>query len=58
MLNRMCTVTQNCPLGEPGRTLFYVGLPPLWVSVDGDIMFFPMSRRAPFWGLQQTNMNE
>jgi len=36
----------------------YVGLRSGWGSVDGDIMFFPICRRAPFWGLLQTNVNE
>jgi len=30
------------PLGEPGRTPLYVGLPSLWGSVDSDLMFFPI----------------
>jgi hypothetical protein len=29
----------NDPLGEPGRTPLYVGLPSAWGSVDGDFMF-------------------
>ena len=46
-------------LGEPGRTPLYVGLPSAWGSVDGDLMFFLyIRRRAPFWGLRQTNINE
>ena len=48
----------NDPLGEPGRTPLYVGIPSSWGSVDGDLMFFPIYRRAPFWGLWQTYMNE
>jgi hypothetical protein len=31
----------NGPLGEQGRTQFYVGLPSPWGSVDGDHMFSP-----------------
>jgi hypothetical protein len=31
----------NDPLGEPGCTSFYVGLPSGWGSVDSDLMFFP-----------------
>ena len=31
----------NVPLGEPDRTLLYVGLPSTWGSVDGDQMFSP-----------------
>jgi len=31
----------NDPLGEPGRTQFYAGLPSTWGSVDGDQMFSP-----------------
>jgi hypothetical protein len=46
------------PLGEPGRTPLYVGLPSVWGSMDGDLMFFPICRSTPFWGLQQTYMNE
>jgi hypothetical protein len=26
--------------------------------MDGDLMFFLICRRAPFWGLRQTYMNE
>jgi len=48
----------NDPLGEPCRTSLYVGLPSVWGSVDGDLMFFPICRRASFWGLRQTYMNE
>jgi len=29
----------NGPLGEPGRTSLYVGLPSTWGSMDGDQMF-------------------
>jgi len=32
----------NDPLGEPGHTLLCVGLPSAWVSVSGDLMFFPI----------------
>jgi hypothetical protein len=46
------------PLGEPGWTPLYVGLPSAWGSVDGDFRFSPICRRAPFWGLRQTYMNE
>ena len=53
------SVVVNNPLREPGRTPSYVGLPSTWGSVDGDLMFFLyLCRRAPFWGLQQTYMNE
>jgi len=48
----------NDPLGEPGCTPLYVGLLSAWGSVDGDLMFFPICRQAPFWGLRQTYMNE
>jgi hypothetical protein len=48
----------NDPLGEPGRTPLYVGLPSAWFSVDGDLIFFLIRRRAPFWGLRQPHMNE
>ena len=30
----------NDPLGEPGHTPLYVGLPSSWRSVDGDLIFF------------------
>ena len=33
----------NDPLGEPGRTPLYVGLPPAWSSMDGDRRFPPTS---------------
>jgi len=45
-------------LGEPGRTPLFVGLLSAWGSVDSDLMFFPIWRRAPFWGLWQTYKNE
>jgi hypothetical protein len=32
----------NDPLGEPSRTPLYVGLPSVWSSGDGDLMFFPI----------------
>jgi len=32
---RDCSVL-NGPLGEPGHTLLYVGLPSTWGSMDGD----------------------
>jgi hypothetical protein len=48
----------NDPLGETGHTPLYVERPSAWGSVDGDCMFFPICRRAPFWGHQQTYMNE
>jgi hypothetical protein len=31
----------NDPLGKPGRTPLYVGLPSTWGSMDGDLMFSP-----------------
>ena len=45
-------------LGEPGHTPVYVGLPSAWGSMDVDLMFFSICRRALFWGLLQTYMNE
>jgi hypothetical protein len=48
----------NDPLGEPGRKPQYVGLLSAWGCMDSDLMFFPICRRAPFWGLRQTHMNE
>jgi hypothetical protein len=48
----------NDPLSEPGRTQLYAGLPSAWGYMDGDLMFFAIRRRALFWGLQQTYMNE
>jgi hypothetical protein len=40
----------NDPLGEQGRTPLYVGLLSAWGSLDGDRMFSPFCRRAPFSG--------
>jgi hypothetical protein len=40
----------NDTLGEPGRTPLYVGLLSDWGSMDGDLMFLPIYRRAPFLG--------
>jgi len=51
-------LTLEDPLGEPGSTSVYVDLLSSWGSVDGDLLFFPICRRALFWGLQQTYMNE
>jgi hypothetical protein len=48
----------NDPVGELGPTPLYGGHPSAWGSVDGHLMFFPICRGAPFWGLQQTYMNE
>ena len=33
----------NDSLAEPGRIPLHVGLPFMWGSVDGDLMFFPIS---------------
>jgi len=53
------SIVINDPLGEPGHTPLYVGLPSAWGFMDGDLMFFLyVCRRAPFWGLWQTYMNE
>jgi hypothetical protein len=30
----------NNPLGEPGGTPLYVGLPSMWGSIDGDLIIF------------------
>ena len=49
---RDCIVVKN-PLGEPGRTKLYVGLPSTWGSVDEDQIFSPFSRKGPYWGLWQ-----
>ena len=50
---RDCSVV-NDPLGEPGHTPLYVGLPSSWGSVDGDLNVFPLfCGRAPYWGLPQ-----
>jgi len=35
---RDCNIVNN-PLGEPGRTPLYVGLPYAWSPVEGDRMF-------------------
>ena len=47
----------NDPLGEPGRTPLYVGLPPAWVSLDGVLYFSPFCMRALFCELWLTYMN-
>jgi len=44
----------NDPLGEPGRTPLYEGLPSAWGLVDGDLTFSSIRRRVPFWGLRET----
>jgi len=38
---RDCSVL-NDPLGEPGRTPLYVGIPSTRGSMDGDLIFFPL----------------
>ena len=38
----------NDPLGEPDRTPLHVGLPSALGSVDGDIFFLYVCRRARF----------
>ena len=44
----------NDPLGEPGRTPLYLGLPSAWGSVHGDYMFSPhFVGEFLFWGLRQ-----
>ena len=48
----------NDPLGEPGRTPLYVGLPYVWGSMDGDDDFPTFRGRVHFWGLRQISMNE
>ena len=53
---RSCDTHQT--LGEPGHTQLYAGLPSERGSVHSDLMFFPICRRATFWGLQQTYMNK
>jgi hypothetical protein len=35
------SIVVDDPLGEPGRTPFYVGLPSAWASVDDDYIFGP-----------------
>ena len=45
----------NDPLGEPGRTTFYVGLQSTW----GDHIFSPCFKGdLRKWGLRETRMNE
>jgi hypothetical protein len=41
----------NDSLGEPGRTQFYVCLPSVWGSVDGNQILSPFRGRAPYFGL-------
>jgi len=48
----------NDPLEEPGPTHLYEKLPSAWSTMDGDLMFFPLFRRATLWGLLQTYRNE
>ena len=40
MAGRECSAV-NYPLGEPGRTPLYVGLPSTWGSMNDDQIFFP-----------------
>jgi hypothetical protein len=40
----------NNPLGEPGRTPLYVGLPSAWGSVDGDCYVFCFSWEGSLLG--------
>jgi len=47
----------NDPLVEPGRTPLYVDLLSVW-GCAVTLCFFPICRRAPFWGLLQTYVNE
>ena len=54
---RDSSVINKC-LGEPGCNPLYVAHPSAWGSVDGDLMFFSICRRASFWGLWQTCMKE
>jgi hypothetical protein len=44
----------NDRLVEPAPTSLHVCLMSAWGSVDGDLMFFSICRRSPFWGLRQT----
>jgi hypothetical protein len=42
----------NNPLGEPGHTPMYVGLPYTWRAMDGDHMFSPhFGGQLINWGL-------
>jgi hypothetical protein len=40
----------NNPLGEPGCSPLYVGLPSAWGSMDGDCMFSPFSWEGSLTG--------
>jgi len=53
---RDCSVV-NDPLGKPGRTPLYVGLPSTWGSMDGDLMFSPFSWEGSLLGTA-TDINE
>ena len=44
-----CSVVNN-PLGEPGCTLLYVGLPTMWGSVDSDQILSPFFMGGLFIG--------
>ena len=54
---RDCSVL-NGPLGEPGRTALYVGLPSAGGSMDGDLMLSPSLVGGLFLGTLQTDMSE
>ena len=54
---RDCSVV-NDPLGEPGRTPLYVGLPSVWGSVNDDQMFFPFFSWEGFLLGTPTNVNK
>jgi len=53
---RDCSIV-NDPLGEPGCTPLYVGLPSAWGSVEGDCMFFSILWEGSFLGTM-TDINE
>jgi len=51
-------VLLTIPLGKQAALPLYVGLPSAWDSLNGELIFFPIRRRAPVWGLPQTYVNE
>jgi hypothetical protein len=54
---RYCSVV-NDPLGKPGRTPLYVGLPSTWGSVDGDQIFSPFCYGIALYLGTLADMNE
>ena len=47
------SIVLDDPLGEPGRTILYVGLPSAWSSVEDDLMLSSrfVGEFLNYWGL-------